>query len=85
MNASSVNELAHLGQDSHAFVAEEKINKCLSAIRAQSFVAQSEILADAQHLPEPDPIHRRAFFAVGDDVPHQADGNRCLTGWASEL
>src|SRR6266849_3214325 len=61
VDAFAVDELTHPGQDSHAFIAEEKIDERLSAIRALSFVAQRQILANAQHLAEPDPIHRRAF------------------------
>src|SRR5207249_11571860 len=76
----AVDELTHLGQDSHAFIAEEKIDKCLTAIRMLSSVAEREILADAQHLAEPDPIHRRAFLAVGDDIPYEADGDGRLAG-----
>src|SRR5947199_8191362 len=72
----AVDELTHLGQDSHAFIAEEKIDKCLTAIRMLSSVAEREILADAQHLAEPDPIHRRAFLALRADLPYEADGER---------
>ena len=52
----------------------------LPPVGAWGFVAQREVLADAQHLAEPYIIHRRSFLAVGDNVSDEADADGRLTG-----
>jgi hypothetical protein len=63
VDSLSVDEFAYLREDSHAFFAEQIVDKSLARIRMRAFVAEQRVMAVAHHLPQSDIIHGRTFCA----------------------